>query len=262
MRLFTQTNTVDMSNDHREISIKKDFHEISEAAAQLFVRLAKESVTSHGRFAVVLSGGSTPKALYERLVTDVFRDRIPWRQVHLFWGDERCVPPDHKDSNYKMAREVLIDKVAIPAENVHRIEAEKEPAVAAQEYEQTIRSFFSAGKEEVPAFDLIFLGMGEDGHTASLFPSSAALQEKKRWVMANYVEKLKAYRITLTAPILNQANQIVFLISGGSKAAVLKQVLEGPYEPDRLPSQLIRPSHGRLLFLVDQEAAGRIQSHI
>ncbi|MDA2930976.1 6-phosphogluconolactonase [Acidobacteria bacterium AH-259-O06] len=251
-----------MKNEWKEVLVCRDAQEVSRQAAELFVRLADEAIKSRARFTAVLSGGSTPKTLYSLLGSSPFTERVPWSRVYLFWGDERCVPPDHPESNYAMTRAAMLSKSVIPEENVYRIAAEQESAkCAALEYEQTIRTFFGLTQGERPRFDLILLGMGADGHTASLFPGTAALNETGRIVTANYVEKLKAHRITLTAPVINQAANVVFLVSGESKASVLKQVFEGPYEPVRLPSQLIRPDEGCLWLIVDL-AASRLTSSL
>lgn len=245
-----------MSGDHRDIVICRDPEEASTRAAELFVRLADEAISAPWRFAVALSGGSTPKALYALLATEQFRRRVPWSRVHLFWGDERCVPPDHPESNFRMAREVLLDKVPIPAQNIHRMPAEQEdPRLAAAAYEERLRVFFALEAGEVPRFDLILLGMGEDGHTASLFPGTTALTETERLVVSVYVEKLGTHRLTLTVPVINHAAHVVFLITGKSKASVLREVLEGEHRPQRFPSQLMRPVDGTLVFIIDREAA-------
>jgi 6-phosphogluconolactonase len=240
----------------RQIFICEDLNEVSQRAAELFAQLAGEAISSSGRFAVALSGGSTPKALYALLASDSFRTRLPWSKVHLFWGDERCVPPDHHDSNYRMTRESLLDRVPIPQENIHRLPAEQEDHErAAKDYEEALEAFFKLGAGRLPCFDLILLGLGEDGHTASLFPGTTALGVTDRLVVANYVEKLRAHRLTLTVPVINKAANVVFLISGESKASVLREVLEGEYQPHHLPSQLIQPVEGKLLFIIDREAA-------
>ena len=245
----------------REILVCRDLEEVSHRAAELFVRLADEAVSSTGRFAVALSGGATPRALYALLATDQFRQRVRWPAVHLFWGDERCVAPDHPESNYRVAGEVLFDQAPIPVQNIHRMPAEyADHARAAAEYEQTLRAFFSVGAGGLPCFDLILLGMGEDGHTASLFPGTAAVAETERLVVANYVEKLGTHRLTLTVPVINRADHVAFLISGESKAWVLREVLEGEQQPQRLPSQLIRPVGGKLVFIVDRAAAKELTS--
>jgi 6-phosphogluconolactonase len=245
-----------MKENEKEIVLCRDLDDVSLRAADSFIQLANEAALPTGRFTVALSGGSTPRALYSLLASDQFRPRVPWPQVHLFWGDERCVSPDHSESNYRMAREALIDAVPIPTQNIHRMPAEYEDhARAATEYEQTLKAFFGVPAGEWPRFDLILLGMGNDGHTASLFPGTSALAERKRWVTANYVEKLDTHRLTLTVPVINHAANVVFLISSESKASVLREVLEGQYEPQRLPSQLIRPVEGKLLFIVDRAAS-------
>jgi 6-phosphogluconolactonase len=179
---------------------------------------------------------------------------VDWARVHVFWGDERCVPPDHAESNYRMAREALLDQVSIiPAQNVHRMRGEIDPEEAADGYETDLRACF--GVSAPPRFDLILLGMGDDGHTASLFPGAEAIREQARWVAAYYVEKLGAWRLTLTPVVLNAAANVIFLVVGAGKAARLREVLDGPYQPDRLPAQVVRPSDGRLLWMVDQAAS-------
>ena len=242
--------------NHQNNVICGDPKEVSTRAAELFVELAGEAVSTSGRFAAALSGGSTPRALYALLATDQFRQRVPWSRVHLFWGDERCVPPDHADSNYRMAREALLAKVPIPTENIHRMPAEqKDHRLAADAYEEALRVFFALQAGELPRFDLILLGMGEDGHTASLFPGTVALAETERLVVAVYVEKLDTHRLTLTVPVINHAAHVVFLVTGKSKAPVLREVLEGERQPQRNPIQLICPVEGKLLLIVDREAA-------
>ncbi len=235
-----------------DITICRDAQELSERAAAEFVRVARQSQRERGRFAVALSGGNTPRALYSLLARLEYRKEISWLQVHLFWGDERCVPPDHADSNYRMARESLLSKIEIPEANVHRMAGEKEPQVAAAEYEGTLRSFFQLAPGTLPRFDLILLGMGEDGHTASLFPGTEALKETKRLVAAPYVEKFNSHRLTLTLPVLNDGATVLFLITGSAKAAVVEQILR---ENDswRFPAAQVRPS-GRLLWFITEDA--------
>src|SRR3990172_799487 len=205
--------------------------ELFRDAAHEFVREAQQTVQANGRFTVVLSGGSTPKNLYALLAQLEFATRIPWKQTFVFWGDERHVPPDHPESNYRMAYDAMLSKVPIPPSNIHRIHGEESPAEAADQYEKVIRDFLP--------FDWVFLGMGPDGHTASLFPGTKALRETQRMVASNWVGKLNTYRITTTAPVFNSAAHVVCLITGEDKAAPLKAVLEGPYEPDQLPVQLV-----------------------
>ena len=234
--------------------------ELSAAAAEEVVRTAKEAVAQRGRFTIALSGGSTPKNLYNLLATNA-RTALPWDRMFFFWGDERHVPPTDPDSNYRMADETMLSKIPVPTANVFRIPAENPDAAAvAADYEQTLRKFFQVQAGQIPAFDLILLGMGPDGHTASLFPGTKALQEKTRLVVANWVEKLKANRITLTLPVLNAARCVTFLVSGTDKASVLRAVLEEDVPPEQYPSKLIRPSAGKLIWLVDRAAASALST--
>src|SRR2546430_4372299 len=195
-----------------EIIICGDTDELNRKAAERFVLLANEAAAKAGRFTAALSGGSTPRTLYSLLAMPDYKESIPWSQVHLFWGDERCVPPDHQDSNYRMAREALLSKITIPTDNVHRMAGEKEPQVAAVEYEEQLRKLFQPPPGALPHFDLILLGLGEDGHTVSLFPGSEALDEQERLVIAPYIEKLQTHRITLSLPVINEAAVILFLV--------------------------------------------------
>jgi 6-phosphogluconolactonase len=242
----------------RETIVCRDVPELSRRGAEAFIGLAQKSVKMSGRFTVALSGGSTPKGLYSLLASPGYKERVPWNSVYLFWGDERCVPPDHPESNFRMVQESLLSKVDIPRENIHRMAGEKEPEKAAAEYEETLRSFFQVSTDELPRFDLILLGIGEDGHTASLFPGSDALNEMKRLVVACYVEKLQAYRLTLTLPVLNDAAAIVFLVTGENKAAAVKRALEPePGEP-LIPAAKIRPVNGQLSWLITEDAAAKL----
>jgi 6-phosphogluconolactonase len=237
-----------------EIRIVDTANELFSAAALEFVTLASQAVKHNGRFTVALSGGSTPKKLYSLLAQQA--TAIPWDKTYFFFGDERHVPPNDPDSNYGMVNEAMLSKVPVPPENVFRIHSEKGAAVAAQEYEETLRGFFELKPNQLPRFDLILLGVGPDGHAASLFPGSAALNETKRLVVANWVEKLKTYRITLTFPLLNHAACVTFLASGADKASILHEVLENPSA--NLPSQRVRPEDGRLVWLVDRAAAASL----
>jgi 6-phosphogluconolactonase len=239
------------------IHIVADTEELSRVAAAEFVHRAQDAVQAKGIFTVVLSGGSTPKSLYTLLADDVtLRAAVPWDKVHFFWGDERHVPPDHPDSNYRMAHEALLSKVLVPAANVQRIKSEyPEAHRAADEYDQRLREFFAVAVGHFPQFDLLLLGMGPDGHTASLFPGTVALHERTRLVVANWVEKFSTDRITLTPPVLNNAARIIFLVGGEEKAETLRAVLQGAQQPERFPAQLISPTHGTLLWLVDRSAA-------
>jgi 6-phosphogluconolactonase len=237
-----------------EIRILKSSQELFEAAAAEFAAQASESVRARGRFAVALSGGSTPKSLYTLLATKL---SIPWDKVCFFWGDERHVPPDHADSNYRMANEALLSRVPVRPENVFRIRGEEEDVDdAARQYEEALQQFFHLSSGEFPRFDLTLLGLGPDGHCASLFPGTSALNERHRLVVANWVEKFKTHRITFTFPVLNQAACVIFLASGPDKAAILHEVLEN--SSANLPSQQVRPTNGRLLWLVDSAAAGAL----
>ncbi|RMH06554.1 MAG: 6-phosphogluconolactonase [Nitrospirae bacterium] len=240
----------------RSFLIHSDPEALAEGAANHVVRAAGGAIEDHGCFRWVLAGGKTPRHLYTLLASAAFRSRIAWEHVHVFWGDERHVPPDHPDSNYRMARETLLAPLAIPDHHVYRIPAELPDAqAAADQYEATIREAFGLSPPAIPCFDLVLLGMGQDGHTASLFPGSPALQETRRLVLAPWVEHLRAYRITLTPPAFNHAKHILFLVAGADKALTLQAVFNGPYRPDRFPCQLIRPLNGQVTWLVDQAAA-------
>jgi 6-phosphogluconolactonase len=237
-----------------DVRIFPDTQTLAEAAAEHVISLANRAISENGRFSIALSGGSTPATLYRLLATEAYAHRIDWTYVHVFWGDERCVPPDHEDSCYRMARETLLDHVAIPAENIYRIQGEIRPDEAASQYENLLKRFFGEGSS-FPRFDLILLGMGDDGHTASLFPGTNALLEENRWVIENYVPAKQMWRITLTRPVINAAANVSFLVTGGSKAGRLKQVIQGNYSQDALPAQLIQPKHGTLNWFADQAAA-------
>jgi len=234
--------------------------DLFQAAAEEVIRSATDAVAQRGRFTIALSGGSTPRNLYTLIAANASAS-LPWDRMFFFWSDERHVPPDDPESNYGMARDTLLSKVAIPPANIFPIPAENPDASAAAEiYEQTLRKFFAVGPGEFPRFDLILLGMGPDGHTASLFPETSALQEKSRLVVANWVEKLKASRITFTLPVLNAARCVAFLVSGADKAAVLHEVLEGDSPAEKYPSKLVRPSEGKLIWFVDRAAASELSA--
>jgi 6-phosphogluconolactonase len=237
------------------IWIYDDLESLSHAAAGLFVQQARQAVQAHGRFSVALSGGHTPRRTYELLAQPPFRDRVAWAQVHVFWGDERCVPPDDPRSNERMVREALLDHVPVPPAQIHPILCVQAPREAAEQYEAVLHDFF-AGR--APRFDLIFLGLGENGHTASLFPNTPVLEERQRWAAEVYVAEEDLYRVTLTAPAINQAAVVAFLVAGSAKAGILRAVLEGPSDPHRLPAQLIQPAQGELQWLVDQEASSLV----
>jgi 6-phosphogluconolactonase len=240
-----------------EIRILTTPQELFEVAAEEVVRAATEAVAQSGRFTIALSGGSTPKNLFNLLATNA-RTVFPWDRTYFFWSDERHVPPTDPESNYRMAEEIMLSKIPVNAGNVFRIGAENPDAAAAAEaYEQTLRKFFQLQPGQVPAFDLILLGMGPDGHTASLFPNTAGLQEKTRLVIANWVDKLKANRLTMTLPVLNSAREVAFWASGTDKAQVLRTVLEEDAPPEQYPAKLVRPT-GRLIWFVDRAAASQL----
>lgn len=232
--------------------------ELFEAAAEEIILAANEAIAQRKRFTIALSGGSTPKSLYTLLASNA-RTSLNWGQTFFFWGDERHVPPDDKDSNYRMAEEAMLSKVPVPPGNVFRMPTENPDADAvALSYEQTLRKFFSLEAGQVPRFDMILLGIGPDGHTASLFPETAALQERSRLVVANWVEKLKTSRITFTLPVLNTARRVAFLVSGTDKAAVLRTVLQSDAPGEQYPSKLVQPTDGELIWFVDRAAASQL----
>jgi 6-phosphogluconolactonase len=254
-----------------EINVHRTPEALARAAADLFAARAAEAIAQRGRFCVALSGGSSPRAMHQLLA----QMPLEWPRIHLFWGDERCVPPDHEHSSYRMARETLLDHSAIPAENIHRMRGEAEPEQAARDYETELRAFAEASilsgtergavksKDAVLRFDLIYLGMGDDGHTASIFPGSSALRETERWVVAqtHTTPPLPLVtRLTFTPVLLNAARCVAFLVSGASKAERLAQVLHGPYQPEVLPAQIIRPTDGKLLWLVGDDAGRQLEA--
>jgi len=227
--------------------------QVALATAERFVAHAQEAINSHGAFTVSLAGGNTPRRVYELLTTAPFKQLIEWSRAHLFFGDERCVSPDHPDSNYGMVYSTLISRVEIPADNVHRIVGEGNPEQNAESYEKELRTLF--GELPWPRFDLVLLGMGEDGHTASIFPGSDALNEESKWVVATRMGQLKQDRITLTTQVFNHAAHLVFLVTGQAKAKRLLEVLRHRPGADRLPAQLIQPVDGTVEWLVDRAAA-------
>lgn len=236
-----------------DIRVFDTLPELMRAAAEEVVRGAAQAVRDRGCFAWALSGGSTPRDLYRLLSGPLYRDRLPWSDIHVFWGDERHVPPEDPDSNFRMAREAMLDAVPLPAANIHRIHAEEPDAeVAAKAYETELREFFHSAPGEWPRFDLILLGLGKDAHTASLFPSGEAVHERERMVVAPWVEAQNTFRITLTPPVLNGARLVVFLTAGDDKAEPLRAVLEGARDPSRYPAQIVE---GNRLWLVDRAAA-------
>jgi 6-phosphogluconolactonase len=234
------------------IRVLPDPPALAEAAARQIVEAAREAVDARGLFSIALSGGSTPRDLHLKLASPPFRDEIQWDKVHVFFGDERWVPPDDPQSNYHLAEETLLGQVPIPRDHIHRMRGELPPEEAAQQYEQELKEFF---KSEPPRLDVILLGMGDNGHCASLFPGLKAVHEQQRWVVAEYVAEAGMWRITLTPVVINLARRVIFLVAGKGKASMLKRVLEGPYLPDVLPAQIVRPSPGEAEWLVDAAAA-------
>lgn len=237
------------------LEIYENKQELTEAAARDFIDLANAAIDERGRFVVALAGGSTPEATYELLATEGYFGEVDWDNVHVFFGDERSVPPDDEDSNYKMADDALLSRVS--AGSVHRMKGELHPDEAAMEYEGELREFFGT-LGGPPEFDLIQLGMGEDGHTASLFPNTPALEVTDRWAAQNPVPKLETVRLTLTLPVLNAAKAVSFLVAGEGKAEALKAVLESDADPHEYPSKLVQPT-GELNWMVDREAAGTLE---
>ena len=237
------------------LHIFKNTRQLSQAAAELFVQAAREAVESRGQFSVALTGGSSPVQLYQLLASSPYREQVPWEETFIFWGDERWVPLTDERSNYKMAKDTLLDHVPIPIDQVFPMWGEQNPEEYAQHYEGMLRKHFL---KALPRFDLVLLGMGDDGHTASLFPGTAVLQEKEHLVQAYYLEPQDMYRITLTAPCINQSRRIVFLTFGEKKANALYEVLEGKRNPEKYPAQLIQPQNGENIWFVDEAAAQKL----
>jgi 6-phosphogluconolactonase len=234
-----------------------DLDTLSQQAAQYTVQLANQAIVTHGRFTIALAGGSTPKKLYALLAGEPYRSQIDWASVEVFWGDERCVPPDSEDSNFHMAQEALLSKVPIPASQVHRMPADQpDHEAACQAYTAEIRRTF--GTDGIPSFDLIQLGIGPEGHTASLFPHQASLHEQQRLVMPVTVSKPPPERLTFTPPLLNAARHVLFLVAGAEKADVVHAILEGEYQPDEYPAQIVRPTNGEVTWMLDTAAASKL----
>ena len=246
---------------HVEYRVFQQRDALSRATADRFVEAIRSAVAARGFARIAVSGGGSPKPVFALLAdpNEPYRAAIPWDRLWVFWVDERCVPPDHPDSNYGMTRHVLLEKVPLPPDQVIRIEGELDPEAAAARYESAIRGQFRLEGAEVPIFDVIQLGMGDDGHCASLFPHTAALHELSRIAVANHVpQQTQSWRVTLTWPVIDAARDVFFLIDGPAKAEPLGRVLLGPYDPETLPSQLIQPQNGRLLFLLDTAAAAQL----
>lgn len=240
----------------RSVEVVADADALADAAAARFVAAAEAAIGARGAFLVALSGGDTPRHAYQQLARAPWDSRVSWSRVQVFWGDERCVPPEDAESNYRMAREALLDHVAVPAANVHRIRGEDPPASAASRYDADLRRLLrtSGGR-----LDLVLLGLGQEGHTASLFPGGAAVRESRRWVVAEYVPAVSSWRVTQTLVPINAAAEVLFLVSGGRKADVVRRVLEGPAGPGReLPAQAVAPSQGSVHWVIDAAAAAEL----
>lgn len=252
-----------MENLNRpRLRIESGTETLAQAAAEEFAAAVESVLADQKRCAVALTGGSTPRVFYRRLAEEPFRGRLPWDRLHFFWGDERHVPPDHADSNFRMAHEALLAHVPVPSGNIHRIPAEDPDAArAASAYERTLREFFALRDGDFPRFDILLLGLGPDAHIASLFPGNPALREREHLVIAPRLEApqpLGTFRITLTVPVLNRAARTFFLVSGAEKAEAVYKVLEGERDPERIPGQVLQPEKGSVLWLLDAAAAGRL----
>jgi 6-phosphogluconolactonase len=246
-----------MATIKHDIRIYDNLETLSIAATELFIESAAQAVTERGRFLVALSGGTTPMKLYELLTQSPYREQIDWSHLYVFWGDERCVPVEDLENSYRQAHDVLLSHTPIPLENIHRVHSELEPDAAAINYAITLKRFASAPLDW-PRFDLVLLGLGEDGHTASLFPGSdVKVFTPTRAVTAQYQDR-PAKRVTLTPLVFNEARRIIFLVSGGSKAEILANVLNGKHQPEQLPAQRIHPIDGELIWMVDQSAASKL----
>lgn len=242
----------------RDIKVAKNADALSAFAANLFIDIGRESIMMKGSLTIALAGGSTPRKLYSLLASERYRNDLDWNRASFFFGDERHVPTDSDESNYRMANETLLAPLGIASENIHRWQAElPDSAIVADLYETELRTNLTSGKGPI---DLVLLGLGEDGHTASLFPHTAALSERKRLAVANWVDKLNAHRLTMTLPALNAARNVVFLVSGENKAGAVAQVIEGEFRPDEYPAQFVNPEDGKLFWLLDENAATSITS--
>jgi len=237
---------------NKEIQVFDTAEQLSDAAASLIIELSDQALRERGRFLLSLSGGRTPEQLYHTLASPPARDRLQWDKTYVFWGDERCLPMDNPENNAFMARQVLLSKTVIPSENIFPMPVNLTPAGAAKAYEQTISDFF--GHEE-PRFDCMLLGLGADAHTASLFPGTMAVHDKEHLVAEQYVEEVQMFRVTMTAPLINNSRNIIFLVAGKTKAHALQQVMTAAFDPDKYPAQLIQPVDGNIYWLVDKEAA-------
>lgn len=244
------------NNKQNNIKIFESTDDMNESVANFILRIAEESIKERGRFVFCISGGNTPKSLYNLLSTKPFRKMPFWKNTFIFWGDERCVPFNDENNNAHMAYAILFNKIDIPSTQIFPVPTQLPPIEAAKKYEETIRVFF---ENAAPCFDLILLGLGEDGHTASLFPGTPLLHEKSRLIKDVFIDEQQMYRITMTAPLINKSRHIIFLVSGENKSAILEAVLNGPYQPEKYPAQLIKPKKGKVYWYVDDKAATRLQ---
>jgi len=238
----------------RNVNVFSDSEELASAAADWFKETSNHSIAAKGHFSVSLAGGQTPKKLYQFLTTDSYSSRINWKQIHLFWGDERYVPPESIDSNFRMVKESMLDYISIPSQNIHCYNTKLSPHACAMDYEKDIRKHFNLEEEQFPRFDCILLGLGADGHTASLFPASQALNEEKRLIIETYVEKLRSYRLTFSLPVINNADSVVFLVSGKEKSEILFEILSDKLKNVNLPATMVHPTNGTLNWLIDEAA--------
>jgi len=252
-----------MQSQETEVCVFSDNHSLIQAAADHVIQKGLQAIKTKERFTIALAGGSTPKNLYALLASPDYRSRLDWRKAEFFWGDERHVPPDHHESNYRMAYETMLSSFAVSEKHIHRIHGELPQAQeAADRYEKVLRSRLGDASSHPPPLNLVLLGMGADGHTASLFPGTDAIQETSRWVSAPWVEKFQTFRITMTPALINRAQHVTFLVSGREKANALREILEGEFQPDLYPAQIIRPATGKLTWLIDEEAAGSLSPHV
>jgi 6-phosphogluconolactonase len=237
--------------------ILNDAHEVYVRAAEEIAHIAGESICTHGEFTFCLSGGSTPAATYDLLATR-FNLSVDWKEVQFYWGDERCVPPDHPESNFGMANRTMLSKLALRPEQIHRMRGEDPPPQAAADYERELKKCFGLSDGEFPRFDLILLGLGDNRHTASLFPGDLALHETQRMVVAVEVDAEPRKRLTITPPVINNAQRVMFLVAGQGKAAAVKDIIEGPRDPDKFPAQIVDPHDGELIWILDKAAASML----
>jgi 6-phosphogluconolactonase len=244
-----------------QIIVLDDSQALFVRAAEEIVHVSGEAICTHGQFALALTGGNTPADVYSLIATR-FHLSVDWNAVHLFWGDERCVPPDDPDSNYGMANRIMLSKLSLDPGQIHRMRGEADPEIAASEYENELRNFFSLNEGEFPRFDLILLGLGDNVHIASLFPGSPALHETRRLAVAVEVDAPQRKRITLTPPVLNNAARVMFIVSGKNKAEAVKLALEGPRNPDEYPAQIIDANQGEVMWLLDRPAASLLSSSV